>query len=67
MTISAMPFALRWQLQDLSSPGFAPKNGYMNRREFLQGTAAAVTMSAMGNYAVEFADQKEDVKVGETG
>src|SRR5207247_3878460 len=33
----------------------------MNRREFLHGTAAAVTLSAMGNYAAEFADQKRRV------
>src|SRR5438552_18353979 len=30
----------------------------MNRRKFLQVSAAGVALSAIGNYAAEFADQK---------
>src|SRR3954462_3883121 len=33
----------------------------MNRREFLQGTAAAIALSSVGTYAAEFADQKKRV------
>jgi predicted dehydrogenase len=33
----------------------------MNRREFLQATAAGVALSSMGAYAAEFADQKKRV------
>src|SRR5213593_4634063 len=33
----------------------------MNRREFLQGTAAAVTLSAVPNYSAEFTDQRKRV------
>lgn len=33
----------------------------MNRREFLQATAAGVALSTLGGYAAEFADQKKRV------
>src|SRR3954467_8047357 len=33
----------------------------MNRREFLQGTAAAIALSSVGTYAAEFAEQKKRV------
>src|ERR1700685_303185 len=33
----------------------------MNRRKFIQATAAGVALSAVGNYAAEFADQKKRV------
>src|SRR6185295_1086312 len=40
----------------------------MNRREFLQtGTTAALALSALPNYAAEFADQKKRVGLIGTG
>src|SRR3989475_768160 len=39
----------------------------MNRRKFLQVSAAGVTLSAVGNYAAEFADQKKRVGLIGTG
>ena len=39
----------------------------MNRREFLQATAATVALSTMGSYAAEFADQKKRVGLIGTG
>ncbi|HAM70519.1 MAG TPA: oxidoreductase [Verrucomicrobiales bacterium] len=39
----------------------------MNRREFLQATAAAAALSTMGAYAAEFADQKKRVGLIGTG
>jgi predicted dehydrogenase len=39
----------------------------MNRRKFLQAGAAGVALSAIGNYAAEFADQKKRVGLIGTG
>jgi predicted dehydrogenase len=39
----------------------------MNRREFLQSSAAALALSAIPNYAAEFADQKKRVGLIGTG
>src|SRR6266699_6865283 len=39
----------------------------MNRRKFLQVSAAGVTLSAVGNYAAEFAEQKKRVGLIGTG
>lgn len=39
----------------------------MNRREFLQATAATVALSSMSSYAAEFADQKKRVGLIGTG
>ncbi|MBI1841557.1 MAG: Gfo/Idh/MocA family oxidoreductase [Verrucomicrobia bacterium] len=39
----------------------------MNRREFLQATAATVALSSMGAYAAEFADQRKRVGLIGTG
>src|SRR5262245_20843185 len=39
----------------------------MNRRTFLQASAASVALSALGNYAAELADQKKRVGLIGTG
>src|SRR5437867_12979174 len=47
---------------DLCLPPIVSKRNFMNRRKFLQtGTTAALALSALPDYAAEFANQKKRV------
>src|SRR5260370_21860159 len=51
----------RRRVDDLCLSWLQPKKSAMNRRKFLRVSAAGMALSAIGNYAAEFADQKKRV------
>ncbi len=48
-------------VDDLCLSWLRLKKSAMNRRKFLRVSAAGMALSAIGNYAAEFADQKKRV------